>query len=492
MSTVEVSQASVTIPACEQPRLKRGLRSRQISMIAIGGCIGTGLFLATGLSIHQAGPGGVMLAFALMGLMVYFLMTSLGEMASFMPTSGSFYTYGAHFFDPAFGFAQGINYWYNWAITIAAELAASAMIMKYWFPAVPAYEWSALFLGLLVTLNLLSVKGFGEAEFWMSFVKVVTVILFIVCGALIATGVIGHHAVGMSNWHIHGAPFHGGFLAVLGVFMVAGFSFQGTELVGVAAGETENPRRSIPRAIKKIFWRILLFNILSIFIISVLIPYTSPLLLHNDVAMSPFTLVFKSSGFHLAAGMMNLVILIAVLSAGNSGMYASTRMLWHLSKKGHAPKLFSRVNRRGVPVWALLATALVGGMAFLTSKFGDGSVYVWLLNASGLSGFITWLGIAMSHYRFRRAYVRQGRDLNALPYRATLFPLGPILAFALCVFVILGQDMALFSGHVDWHGIVVSYIGLPVFLALWFGYKWWHKTKIVPLEACNFDVLNSD
>jgi lysine-specific permease len=492
MSRAEVSQTNVSVTTEQQPRLKRRLRSRQLSMIAIGGCIGTGLFLASGLSIHQAGPGGVMVAFSLMGLMVYFLMTSLGEMASFMPTSGSFYTYGKHFFDPAFGFAQGINYWFNWAITLAAELAAAAMIMKFWFPGVPAFDWCALFLGLLFSLNILSVKGFGEAEFWMSFIKVFVVLIFIVCGVLLATGIIGHHAVGFTNWHIQGAPFHGGFMAILGVFMVAGFSFQGTELVGVAAGESEDPKRSIPRAIKKVFWRILLFYILSLFVISLLIPYTSPQLLHNDVATSPFTLVFANTGFHYAAGLMNFVILIAVLSAGNSGMYASTRMLWYLSKKGHAPKIFSRVDGRGVPIWALIATTLVGAMAFLTSKFGDGSVYIWLLNASGLSGFITWLGIAISHYRFRRAYVLQGRDLKDLSYRAKLFPFGPIFALLLCMFVIVGQDMALFSGNFDWHGMLVSYIGLPIFLALWFGYKWKHKTKIVPLHECKFELAQND
>ena len=476
-----------------QPQLHRRLKSRQLSMIAIGGCIGTGLFLASGMSIHQAGPGGVLVAFGLMGLMVYFLMTSLGEMAALIPTSGSFYSYGAHFFDPAFGYAQGINYWYNWAITLAAEIAAAAMIMQFWFPHSPALLWSLLFLGVLLTTNLCSVKGFGEAEFWMSFIKVAIVCLFIVVGTLIALGIIGGHAaVGLTNWRVGDGPFHGGFMAVLGVFMVAGFSFQGTELVGVAAGESESPRTSIPLAIKKVFWRILLFYIFSLIIVSLLIPYTSPILLRNDVATSPFTLVFAHTGIRFAAGMMNFVILIAVLSAGNSGMYASTRMLWYLATKGHAPKIFSTLNGRGVPIIALLVTTLVGALAFLSSIYGNGVVYMWLLNASGLSGFITWFGIALSHYRFRRAYVAQGRDLNELPYRAKLFPFGPIFALILCVFVILGQDMALFSGHVDWHGILISYIGLPIFLILWFGYKWKHKTKIVPLKDCHFELMRGD
>lgn len=469
-------------------QLQRRLRSRHLSMIAIGGCIGTGLFLATGISLHQAGPGGVLAAFGIMGLMVYFLMTSLGEMSSLLPTSGSFYSYGAQFVDPAFGYAQGINYWFNWAITLAAEVAASAMIMKYWFPHTPAFDWSVLFLTMIFALNYLSVKGFGEAEFWMSLVKVIIVVIFIVLGALMACGVIGHHVTGFQNWRIKGAPFHGGIIAIIGVFMVAGFSFQGTELIGVTAGESENPTQSIPRAIRQVFWRILLFYILSLFVIGLLVPYTSPLLMRQDVTVSPFTLVFHHAGIRYAAGMMNFVILIAVLSAGNSGMYASTRMLWYLANRGHAPKIFSQVDRRGVPIWSLLATTAVGAVAFLTSHFGGGVVYVWLLNASGLSGFITWFGIALSHYRFRRAYILQGRDLSALPYKAAGYPFGPLFAMVLCVFVIVGQDWAIFKGQFDWHGMLVSYIGLPIFIALWAGYKWKHKTRVVPLSACQFSV----
>ena len=184
---------------------------------------------------------------------------------------------------------------------------------------------------------------------------------------------------------------------------------------------------------------------------------------------------------------MNFVILIAVLSAGNSGLYASSRMLWYLAKKGHTPKLFAQLDRRGVPIWALLATTAIGAMAFLSSYFGDGVVYRWLLNASGLSGFITWLGIAISHYRFRKAYVLQGRSLEDLPYRAKWFPFGPILALVLCSVVVIGQDYQNWtSHHFDWHGFVMSYIGIPLFLALWLGYKWRHRTKVIPLDQCQF------
>jgi lysine-specific permease len=275
-------------------------------------------------------------------------------------------------------------------------------------------------------------------------------------------------------------------MTMLGIFMAAGFSFQGTELLGVAAGETDDPGKAIPRAVKSVFWRILLFYILAIFVIGLIIPYTNENLASSDVTVSPFTIVFQKAGIAFAASVMNAVILTAVLSAGNSGMYASTRMLWNLAREGKAPKFLGKLNRRGVPINALIITSLVGTLAFLASLFGDGTVYVWLLNASGMSGFIAWLGIAICHYRFRRAFIAQGKDLNLLPYKAKLFPFGPIFAFAVCGFVVLGQNYSAFLGdHIDWNGILVSYIGLPLFLILWLGYKFTKKTKLIPLKDCD-------
>lgn len=433
-----------------------------------------------------------MVAYIAISIMVYFLMTSLGEMAAFMPVSGSFSTYATKFVDPSLGFALGWNYWYNWAITIAVELSAAALIMKYWFPDTPAILWSALFLALMFTLNLLSVKSYGESEYWFALIKVVTVIAFIAIGVLMIFGIMGGEAVGFQNFTKGDAPFNGGFMALLGVFMIAGFSFQGTELVGVAAGESEDPGRNIPKAIRQIFWRILLFYIFAILIIGLLVPYDNPNLISGDItdiAISPFTIVFEKAGFAFAASVMNAVILTSVLSAGNSGMYASTRMLWVLAKEGKAPKWFAKVTRSGVPVNALIMTAAIGALAFLSSLFGDGEVYVWLLNASGMSGFIAWLGIAISHYRFRKAYLAQGRDLRDLPYRAKLFPFGPIFAFIICCIVIIGQNYSAFlGGEIDWNGVLVSYIGLPLFLIVWLVYKYTKKSKLVPLDKVDLSM----
>ncbi|MGG1675976.1 amino acid permease [Neobacillus sp. NRS-1170] len=470
--------------------IKRNLKARHMTMIAIGGSIGTGLFLATGASIQTAGPGGAMIAYGAIGIMVYFLMTSLGEMATFIPVSGSFATYASRFVDPALGFALGWNYWFNWAVTLAVEIVASAIIMKFWLPDVPSIVWSALFLGLIFLLNALSVKSYGESEYWFALIKVITIIVFIGVGVLTIFGIFGGEYIGFKNFTLGDAPVSGGFMSVLSIFFIAGFSFQGTELVGIAAGESENPKINIPKAIRQVFWRILLFYIGAIAVIGLVIPYTSPELLGGDVdkiAVSPFTLVFEKAGIAFTASVMNAVILTSVLSCGTSGLYASTRMLWSMAKDGQAPKFLQQVNQRGIPMNALVMTTIIGGLAFLTSIFGD-QVYTWLLNASGLTGFIAWVGIALSHYRFRKAYIAQGRDLNELKYKAKWFPLGPILALAMCIIIILGQNyQAFMTGNIDWYGAAVSYIGLPIFLVIWIGYKFIHKTKVVPLNECSFE-----
>ncbi|ENU1574162.1 amino acid permease [Listeria monocytogenes] len=476
--------------------IRRDLKTRHLSMIAIGGSIGTGLFLASGNAIHTAGPGGALVAYVAIGIMVYFLMTSLGEMATYMPVSGSFSTYASRFVDPAFGFALGWNYWFNWAITLAVDISTAAIIVQFWLPNTPAWLWSAIFLILIFGLNALSVKAYGESEYWFSIIKVATVIIFLIVGVLTIVGILGGEVIGFSNFTAGDAPFKGGFFAILGTFLIAGFSFQGTEMVGIAAGESATPETSVPKAIKQVFWRILLFYIFAIFIIGMIIPYTNPNLLSaeaTDVAISPFTLVFEKAGLAFAASVMNAVILTSVLSAGNSGLYASTRMLWAMARDKKAPKFLGKVNRRGIPMAALIVTTIVGAMTFITTLTENGTViYTWLLSASGLTGFIAWVGIAISHYRFRKAFIKQGHDLSELKYKAKFFPFGPILALILCILVIVGQDYAAFlkpefTNPAWWQKIGISYIGLPIFLVFWLSFKFTNKTIVIPLEDCKFD-----
>jgi len=475
-------------------QLQRKLGARHLNMIAIGGSIGTGLFLASGATIASAGPGGALLAYALIGVMIYFLMTSLGELATHNPTSGAFFTYGTKYVEGGFGFALGWNYWYNWAITVAFELVAVQFIMKFWFPDIPGFYWSAIFLAVIFGINALTVKGFGESEFFFSLVKVLAIIAFIIIGIwMIAKIMLTPGASAFANWSVGEAPFVGGFPALIGVAMIAGFSFQGTEMVGVAAGESKDPQKTIPVAIKQIFWRILLFYIVCIFIIGTLVAYNDPRLLQaaatEDVALSPFTLLYEKAGFAFAASMMNAVILTAILSAGNSGMYSSTRMLFDMARKGSAPKLFAHLDPRGVPMNALYATTAIAALCFLTTFFGEQEVFNWLLNMSGMCGFIVWLGIAISHYRFRKGYLAQGYQLEGLAYRAKFFPFAPWFAFVLCSIVVLGQNyQAVLEG--EWLAVLSTYIGILLFLVIWLGYKWKYKTKLVSYQEMDVQPMN--
>ncbi|PTJ78047.1 amino acid permease [Staphylococcus kloosii] len=471
--------------------VKRGLKDRHISMIAIGGCIGTGLFMTSGGAIHDAGALGALLAYAIIGAMVFFLMTSLGEMATYLPVSGSFSTYATRFVDPSLGFALGWNYWFNWVITVAADVTIAAQVIEYWTPlqSLPAWIWSSIFLIIIFGLNALSVRVYGESEYWFALIKVVTVIIFIIIGLLTIVGIMGGKFVGFDTFTagqgpILGHGLGGSLLTILGVFLVAGFSFQGTELIGITAGESENPERAVPKAIKQVFWRILLFYILAIFVIGMLIPYNSPALMggDSDVATSPFTLVFKNAGLAFAASFMNAVILTSVLSAGNSGMYASTRMLYSMSKDKLAFPIFAKTNKSGVPYLSLLVTALIV-IAIFALQHISGDAYEYIVAASGMTGFIAWVGIAISHYRFRKAFDKQHYDKSILKYKAKLFPLGPIFAGILCVIVIIGQDVDFIqTGHFNLNRFVITYMGIPVFLAFFIYHKLRYKTKIIPLE----------
>lgn len=475
----------------EAQQLRRSLKARHMYMIAIGGSIGTGLFVASGATVANAGPGGALLAYALIGFMVFLLMQSLGEMATYIPLAGSFGEYARRFVSPSFGFAIGWNYWYNWAITVAAELAAAALVMKYWAPNTPGWIWSAIFLAILFGLNALSARAYGEGEFWFALIKVAVVIFFLILGVLMIFGILGGPSPGFSNWTLsngeQSAPFVNGAAGVLGVFMIAGFSFQGTELVAVAAGEAEDPDRNVPKAIRTVFIRILLFYIGAIAVIGFLIPFTDPRLLdsaEDNIAVAPFTLVFDNAGVLAAAAIMNAVILTSILSAGNSGLYASTRMLYALAESGQAPKLFSKLNSRGVPIPALVATTAIGALCFISSLIGDGAAYTWLINASGLAGFITWMGIAWCHYKFRRAFLAQGHSVDELPFKAIFFPLGPIVALLMCAFVVAGQNLEVYTGNIDLGTLISAYVGLPLFLALWWGHKLVTKApKVDPMEA---------
>jgi lysine-specific permease len=464
-------------------RIKHTLRTRHLSMIALGGTIGTGLFIASGSAITTAGPGGSLIAYLIMGVMVFFLMTSLAEMATYNPQSGSFAEYANRYVDPALGFAMGWNYWFCGAITVAVELSTVGIVMNFWFPEVASWVFSILAFVIIFTINYFSVRAYGETEFWLALLKVLAVVAFVIVGIGLIVGLIGGHSIGFKNFTYRQAPFVNGVPGIISAFVVSGFSFQGTEMVGIAAGESADPQHSVPTAIHATFWRILLFYILTIFVIACVLPYTNKNLLSSDVqdiVTSPFTLIFQYAGLRYAAGMMNFVILIAVLSSANSWLYAISRILFSQSLDGFLWHGFKKVNQRGVPIVSFIAMAVLS-LALWALQFIGPNVYNYLIAATSLGGFMEWLGIAIAHYRFRRGFIKQGHSLDELSYHAGLFPVGPIFAFILCIVVIAGQNVDAFL-KLDWANILITYMSVPLFIAFYVYYKLRHHTHLVPLD----------
>lgn len=466
----------------EQKQMDRDLKTRHISMIAIGGSIGTGLFMASGAVISQAGPGGALVAYAIIGVMIYFLMTALGELATFYPVSGAFNAYASRFIDPAAGFTVGWLYWIVWSLVTSVDILTASQVLSYWnvFGGIHPFIWCLIFLALLFILNAFSVKSFGEAEFWFSIIKVITIIIFLIMGLLLIFGIIGGEAIGFKNFTIGDAPFHNGILGLLGVLVVAGFSFGGTEVVAVTAGESDNPKESMPKAIKQVFWRILLFYIGSIFIIACIIPYTDPRLLNanSEIAMSPFTIIFERVGVLFAASIMNAIILTAVLSAGNSGLYATSRLLFSLSQDNKAPKFLGKLNKNNMPFNALIVTTLFIILSLIYANINMGG-YSKLLNMIGSLVLIVWAISIISHIKLRRAIKVQQKEINSLlPYKAPLYPIGPVIVICTIIFLLVGQS---FSDIKAMHWLKVFEAMLPLILSIftYMTYKLVKRTKII-------------
>ncbi|AAY91983.1 amino acid permease [Pseudomonas protegens] len=420
--------------------LTRSLKSRHIFMLSLGGVIGTGLFMGSGVTINQGGPWGAILSYLGAGFLMYLVMVCLGELSVQMPVSGSFQAHATKYIGPATGFMIGWVYWMSWATTVGLEFTAAGMLMQRWFPGVPIWYWSALFVALLFGINALATRAFGEAEYWFAGVKVLAILSFIVVGALVIFGVIdlpsGAPAPMFDN--LKGdSLFPNGLPAVFAVMMTVVYAFQGCEIMGVAAGETDQPEKSIPRAVRNVVFRVLIFYVLAVMVLAAIIPWQQA-----GLVESPFVQVFDMVGIPYAADLMNFVILTAILSVGNSGLYASTRILWAMSKSGMAPKALSPLSKQGVPLRALFITLCFALISLMTSFIAADTLFMVLMAVSGMAGTVTWIVIALAQYRFRRQFLREGGQLEQLKYRAPWFPLVPLLCIVLCssLFVFLALD----------------------------------------------------
>ncbi|KAF9205051.1 hypothetical protein BGZ49_004527 [Haplosporangium sp. Z 27] len=480
--------------------VKRDLKSRHLQMIAIGGTIGTGIFLSSGGSVAAAGPLGALISYTIVGIMVFFIVTSLGEMSAYLPLPGAFTTFAARFVDPSLGFGVGIGYAFQWIISVTIEVTSAGMILQFWWPNLQMWIPALVFIIILVGITLLGVKAFGELEYWLSMIKVLTCVVFIIVGILVDAGAVGGETIGGTNWHIDGAPIVGDTprektVNIFTTCVWAFFSFGGTELVGITAGESSNPGKAVPKAIRNTFWRILLFYILSITVIGLVIPWTDPNLLNSVYAsvnqaatIAPFTIVFIKANLPGAAHAINAVLLTAVLSAGQSSFYASTRTLMAMGREGKMPAIFGRVNSRGVPLYSLALVTLIACIAFVADVVGTGVVFTWLVNLTGMSALLTWMSISFIHLRFRAAFKAQGRSLSELPYIAPLFPYSCYISILLAVMIVFMEGyQAVTAEPFDAVGVVAVFVGAPVFFLSIIIWKIYHKTKLVPLLEVDLD-----
>lgn len=451
----------------ENGELKRTMKPRHLIMLSLGGVIGTGLFFNTGYIISTTGAAGTLLAYLIGALVVWLVMQCLGELSVAMPVTGAFHVYAARYIGPATGYTVAWLYWLTWTVALGSSFIAAGFCMQYWFPHVPVWIWSALFCVLIFSLNAVSTRFFAEGEFWFSLIKVATILVFIILGCGAIFGFIpmkdGSSAPGLVNLTREGWFPHGG-LPILMTMVAVNFAFSGTELIGIAAGETENPHQAIPVAIRATIARLIVFFIGTVFVLAALIPMEVA-----GVEKSPFVLVFEKIGIPYAADIFNFVILTAILSAANSGLYASGRMLWSLSNEKTLPGCFARVNKNGVPLVALSASMIGGLLALLSSVIAPDTVFVALSAISGFAVVAVWLSICASHFVFRRRHIRSGKPLAGLQYRAPWYPLVPVLGFLLCLLACIGLAF-------DPDQRIALWCGIPFVALCYASYFLTHKT----------------
>lgn len=488
----------------EETGLKRSLHGRHIQLIALGGSIGTGLFIGSGQNLATGGPGSLMLGFIIVAVCVILTMLSLGELAAVLPVSGSFCTYSVRFLDPSWGFAMGWNYWLQWLAAFPLEATAVTIVISFWDQGevVPRGVWVAIYLVLMMSIHLVGVRGYGEFEFLAALIKILGCIGFIIaCIVIDVGGSPRGEYLGAHSWH-HPPPFLNGFKGFCSVFITAAFAYSGTEIVGIAAAESSNPRKYIPRATKQVVGRVLLFYIISILMITLIVPSNTKDLMgdSNDPSSSPFVIALQQGQIHALPQIFNAIILISALSVGNASVYGGSRTLLSLAELGMAPKIFTYVDRKGRPLPAMFVSFLFGLLGFLIYASDPNTIFDWLLSISGLSVIFSWGSTCLAHIRFRKAWLLQGNTLAQLPYKSPFGIIGAVLGLILNFLIIAAAfyngawpiDEGNMSGSDRANSFFESMISLIIVLAVFFAHKLWTRSRVVHVNEIDVQTGRRD
>ncbi|KAL0950947.1 hypothetical protein HGRIS_007699 [Hohenbuehelia grisea] len=507
-STDEDSLNQIENNGPEERKLVRQLKNRHIAMISIGGVIGTGLFLGTATALRNGGPIGLLLGYMAVGSICWSVMVSLGEMVAYLPIAGGHIKLAERFVDPAFSFTMGWNYWYNWTIILPAELSAASVLIGYWNKEINPAVWITVCLIVVIAINMCGAGVYGEAEFIFASIKVITIVGLIILGIVIDLGGgPNHDRLGFRYWKNPG-PFvqydniagsKGQFLGWWAVMTQAAFSFIGTEIVAIAAGEAKNPRRNLPKAIKRVYIRILLFYIGGTIIIGLLVPSNANGLNLNsgDAASSPFVIAISNAGIKALPSIINACLLTSAWSAASSDLYTSSRALYGLAVAGNAPKIFLRTSRSGLPYVSVIFCAAFSGLAYMGINAGSGKVFNWFANMTAIAGLLTWSGICVTYIRFHKGFRAQGFDRSKLPYASKLQPFaawyGLIFSLVICFF----SGWAVFlRGRWDQATFVTNYFPLMLFPVLYICAKYFYRQPMVkPMEMdfiSNLDEIEAD
>jgi amino acid transporter, AAT family len=445
-------------------QLQRGLEERHITLMSLGAAIGVGLFLGSATAIKLAGPG-IILGYAFAGMIMFFIMRALGEMAIQNPVAGSFSQYARDYLGALPGFLTGWNYWFLWVVTCMAEITAAGIYMEYWFPEVPRWIWALAALVIMAAVNFLNVKAYGELEFWFALIKIVTIVFMIVSGiGMIALGIgNGGIATGISNLWEHGGILPNGVTGVLMSLQMVMFAFLGIEMIGITAGEVKNPEKTLARAIDSVFWRILIFYVGALIVIMSIYPWTE-----IGVQGSPFVLTFDKLGIPAAAGIINFVVLTAALSSCNGGIFSTARMLFNLAENDEAPKGLGKLNKNGVPSKAVLVTAGALLVGVVLNYLVPAKVFTWVTAISTFGAIWTWSMILLSQIKYRKSLTPT--QLRGLKYKMPLFPFTSYFSLAFLLLVV--GLMAFFPDTRI--ALIVGPLWLGILVAFYYG-KGYHK-----------------